>query len=184
MFILEIPQNFNWNKNSWLGKKKEWNSSDFHVYSYKYLFNDLNQTGEKYNKFWDQVGAPTCILTKKEYKHAVVTDVKGLSYTAMSECTGGIGCCWSSSRTKIQVDVDNLTFCISVGSYHFILDALSCILLDKIFCTWSWLIVNAVPHSSVNWEGICKGADRLWNVLHLRYVLETLYTILSTGDNA
>lgn len=89
MFILEIPQNFNWNKNSWLGKKKEWNSSDFHVYSYKYLFNDLNQTGEKYNKFWDQVGAPTCILTKKEYKHAVVTDVKGLSYTAMSECTGG-----------------------------------------------------------------------------------------------
>lgn len=136
MFILEIPQNFNWNKNSWLGKKKEWNSSDFHVYSYKYLFNDLNQTGGKYNKFWDQnLG----------------------SYLNVGK---------------------------NVGSYHFILDALSCILLDKIFCTWSWLIVNAVPHSSVNWEGICKGADRLWNVLHLRYVLETLYTILSTGDNA
>lgn len=49
MFILEKPQNFKWNKNAWLGKKKEWNWSDFHVYSYKYLFNDLNQTGEKYN---------------------------------------------------------------------------------------------------------------------------------------
>lgn len=51
-------------------------------------------------------------------------------------------------------------------------------------CTWSWLIENAVPHSSVNREGICKGADILWNVLHPMCELETLYTILSKGDNA